>query len=174
VKKKKRRNDQFVKPYDHPVIEEKTHQSANLSSNEKDIRNLRNDDGVNDYDDGNYQFETDLFVNKEEVLGNIPEIDDSDFENLNNNTQFKFNDSWILLWIFKFQERFRLPDVAINSLISFFSLILKDADLQRFDKFPPTAHIARKLLEIKKKSKTYAVCPKYNKLYNIKNITSND
>ena len=47
---------------------------------------------------------------------------DSD-ENTNMNTDV--NDSWILLWIFKYQERFRLPDVAINSLIGFFSLVLK-------------------------------------------------
>ncbi|PKY56713.1 hypothetical protein RhiirA4_428451 [Rhizophagus irregularis] len=124
--------------------------------------------------DQNYQFETDPFVNEEEVLGDDPEIDNSDFENLNNNTKLKFNDSWILLWIFKYQERFKLPDVAINSLIGFFNLVLKDADLQRFDKFPPTAHIARKFLEIKKKSKTYAVCPECNKLYNIANITPSD
>ncbi|PKK69218.1 hypothetical protein RhiirC2_781276 [Rhizophagus irregularis] len=156
----------FVKPYNHPDIEKETNRSANLSSDEEDIRNLGNGNG----DDRNYQFETNPFVNEKEVLGDDPEIDDSDFKN----TKLKFNDSWILFWIFKYQERFKLPDVAINSLIGFFNLILKDADLQRFDKFPPIAHIAQKFLEIKKKSKIYAVCPKCNKLYNIANITLSD
>ncbi|EXX72342.1 hypothetical protein RirG_070190 [Rhizophagus irregularis DAOM 197198w] len=140
--------------------------SKSISDDEEDIRNLGDGNG----DDRNYQFETDPFVNEKEVLGDDPEIDDSDFKN----TKLKFNDSWILFWIFKYQERFKLPDVAINSLIGFFNLVLKDVDLQRFDKFPPTAHIARKFLEIKKKPKIYAVCLKCNKLYNIANITPSD
>src|SRR5688572_17487774 len=63
-------------------------------------------------------------------------FNDSDFENLNKNIES--NDLWILLWIFKFQERFKLSDVTINSLIGFFSLVLKDVDSQRFNKFPST------------------------------------
>ena len=63
------------------------------------------------------------------------------------------NDPWILLWIFKYQERFRLSDVAINSLIGFFSLVLKDINTTRFKEFPSTAYMARKLLDITKKIK---------------------
>lgn len=63
------------------------------------------------------------------------------------------SDSWILLWIFKYQERFKLTDVAINSLTGFFALVLKDVDSNRFEKFPSTIYMARKLLEIKKSQK---------------------
>src|SRR5205823_9836866 len=63
------------------------------------------------------------------------------------------SNSWILLWIFKYQERFKLSDVAIDSLIGFFSLVLKDVNLNRFKKFPSTAYMARRLLEIKKNQK---------------------
>jgi hypothetical protein len=35
-------------------------------------------------------------------------------------TNINFADSWILIWIFKYQARFRLSDVAIDSLIKFF------------------------------------------------------
>ena len=80
---------------------------------------------------------------------------------------------WILIWIFKYQERFKLSDVAINSLIGFFSLVLKDADANRFNGFPSTAYMARKSLEIKKKSKNFAVCTDCNKLYNIDEISPN-
>src|SRR5688500_4260951 len=52
------------------------------------------------------------------------------------------NDPWILLWIFKYQERFRLSDVAINSLIGFFSLVLKDINTTQFKEFPSTAYLA--------------------------------
>ncbi len=45
-----------------------------------------------------------------------------------NNINIDANNLWILLWIFKYQERFRLSDVAINSLIGFFSFILKHVD----------------------------------------------
>ena len=84
------------------------------------------------------------------------------------------NDSWILLWILKYQERFKLSDVAINSLIGFFSLVLKDVDANRFNKFPSSAHVVRKLLGIKKKSKTYASCTDCNKLYEINKIILNN
>ncbi len=55
-------------------------------------------------------------------------------------------------------------------MIRFFSLVLKDIDLNRFKEFPSTAYMARKLLEIKKKTKTFATCTKCNKLYNIEDI----
>ncbi|CAG8696914.1 2159_t:CDS:2 [Funneliformis caledonium] len=64
-----------------------------------------------------------------------------------------------------YQERFKLSDIAINSLIGFFSLVLKDIDLRRFEEFPPTTYMARKLLDIRKKSKTFATCLDCNKLY---------
>src|SRR5439155_17923034 len=76
----------------------------------------------------------------------------------------------ILLWIFKYQERFKLSDVAINSLIGFFSLVLKDINLNRYKKFPSTAYTARRLLEIKKKPTTFAACPDCDKLYDIATI----
>ena len=44
--------------------------------------------------------------------------DNGDFAYLNSSTEF--SESWILLWIYKYQSRFRLSDVAINSLIQFF------------------------------------------------------
>ncbi|CAG8647915.1 13866_t:CDS:2 [Funneliformis caledonium] len=70
------------------------------------------------------------------------------FININNsdqNNNININDLWILLWIFKYQERFRLSDVAINSLISFFSLVLKNINSNQFKGF-----LSRKILDIKK------------------------
>ncbi|CAG8694651.1 6420_t:CDS:2 [Funneliformis caledonium] len=67
-------------------------------------------------------------------------------------------------------KRFQLPDIALNALIRFFDLVLKDANSQRFKNFPSTAYMTRKLFDIKKKSKIFAVCPDCNKLYNINEI----
>src|SRR5256884_5641152 len=59
-----------------------------------------------------------------------------------------------------------------NSLIKFFWIVLSDANHERFKNFPTSSYMMRKLLEIGKQSKTYAVCPSCNKLYNISEIRS--
>ena len=63
-------------------------------------------------------------------------FDDSD-EILN--IHMNFTDSWILIWIFKYQMRFWLFDLAINLLIQFFKLVLFDADKNRYKEFPSSA-----------------------------------
>ncbi|EXX50128.1 uncharacterized protein OCT59_006542 [Rhizophagus irregularis] len=82
----------------------------------------------------------------------------------------EFSESWILIWIFKYQSRFRHSEVSISSLIGFFSQVLKDADSKRFANFPSSSYSAKKLLRIDKATKTYAVCPKCNNLYKIREI----
>ncbi|CAG8539277.1 7530_t:CDS:2 [Funneliformis caledonium] len=67
-----------------------------------------------------------------------------------------------------------LSDVSINSLIGFINIILKDINSNQFKEFSLTVYMTRKLLNIKKKSKTYAVCPKCDKLYNIADIMLNN
>ena len=62
--------------------------------------------------------------------------------------------------------RFQLSDSAINALIQFFKLVLLDVDKNRFEKFPSSAYMARKLMGFVKKSRIYAVCPDCDKLFN--------
>jgi hypothetical protein len=59
-----------------------------------------------------------------------PNFDDLNYESDHRyiDMNIDFNDSWILLWIFKYQTRFHLLDVAIDSLIKFFKMVLSDAD----------------------------------------------
>ena len=101
-----------------------------------------------------------------------PDFDDLDYESDHGypDTNVDFNDSWILLWIFKYQARFRLSDAAIDSLIKFFKMVLSDADQSRFEKFPTSSYMAKKLLGIVKQEKTYAVCPDCNALYKVLDI----
>ena len=89
-------------------------------------------------------------------------------------TNVNLADSWILIWIFKYQARFRLSDVAIDSLIKFFQQMLTDADQMRFKDFPSSLHTASKLLQLGNQSKTYAACPKCNTLYNIADVVAEE
>ena len=91
---------------------------------------------------------------------------DNDSEFQYSDTNVNFADSWILIWIFMYQARFRLSSVAIDSLIKFFQQVLMDADQRRFEDFPSSLFTAIKLLQIGNQSKTYAVYPNCNTLYN--------
>jgi hypothetical protein len=101
-----------------------------------------------------------------------PDFDDFDYESDHRypDTNIEFDDSWILLWIFKYQSRFRLSEVAIDSLIKFFKTVLSDADKLRFRNFPTSSYTAKKLLGIVNKEKSYAVCPNCNTLYKVSEI----
>ena len=84
-----------------------------------------------------------ILIHEEGSLTDDDDHDDSDFDELSSDNDELFaaprsnlnydpdeekfvnvNDPWILFWIFKYQERFRLSNVTINSLIGFFSLVL--------------------------------------------------
>src|SRR5256714_111322 len=155
-RRKRRRYDQFHKTQDNIIIPgEEPEQHSDSSGDEEG--SLTDDD---DHDDSDF----------DELSSDDDELFAAPRSNLNydpNEEKFvDVNDPWILLWIFKYQERFRLSDVAINSLIGFFSLVLKDINTTRFKEFPSTAYMARKLLDITKRSKTFVACTDCNKLYN--------
>jgi len=103
-----------------------------------------------------------------------PDLNEPEYEYFDSDTNSDHNDLWILLWIFKFQEKFRLPDVAIDSLIKFLKKALSDANQSRFEGFPTSSYMARKLLGIVKQEKTYAVCPDCNALYKVSDILPKD
>ena len=141
---------------------------------------------VNRYDD-----ESNNPIGEDEDSGIPPEGDDmvlsedeipvEQFLAPDNESEFVYPDknvnftgSWILIWIFKYQARFRLSDVAIDSLIKFFQQVLMDADQMRFKDFPSSLHTASSLLQIGKQSKTYAVCPSCNTLYNVTEVVAEE
>src|SRR2546422_718484 len=66
-----------------------------------------------------------------------PDFDDFDGESDHElpNTYIDTN-SWILVWILKYQSRFCLSDVAIDSLIKFLRMVLLDANRSQFENFP--------------------------------------
>ena len=160
TRKKWRRYDQFQDNDDVLII---LSVESEQQSDESD-----DTEGSSDYlDDEDYE----MLLDDKELFA-TPGFDLN--YDLNTEGKLDINDLWILLLIFKFQERFRLPDVGINSLISLFSLVLKNIDPIRFIEFSSTAYMARKLLDIKKISKTFAVYTDCNKLYNSAKIIPSD
>jgi hypothetical protein len=124
-------------------------------------------------DDNGAFTEDDHGLNEDEVPFKeftAPDFDDFESDHEYHDTNINFNDSWILLWIFKYQARFHLSDIAIDSLIKFFRMVLMDADRSRFENFPTSSYMAKKLLGINKREKTYAVCSECNTLYKVLEI----
>ncbi|CAG8632037.1 9527_t:CDS:2 [Funneliformis caledonium] len=78
--------------------------------------------------------------------------------------------TWIIYWIFKFQERYRLPNTTVNSLIKFIRYILVLIDGNTYSKFPKSLYMARKTFSISDQLIKYATCKKCCKLYAIKDL----
>lgn len=154
VPQKRRRQDQFREP------EVNQHENSGNDESNRPIDGYEDEGDTSSEDD-----ETPI----EQFIA--PE---NDFEFEYPETNVNLADSWILIWIFKYQARFRLSDVAIDSLIKFFRQILTDADQIRFKDFPSSLHTASKLLQLGSQSKTYAVCPNCNTLHNIADVVAEE
>ncbi|CAG8742053.1 981_t:CDS:1, partial [Ambispora leptoticha] len=177
-KRKRQRYNQFQRVNDiissntsEEESEQQVNPSSDLSSSDEGSYDLNNDEGLQTIDLNNADLDLEDYVDD---LFTAPDSFNIDYDS-DQEIPTSMNDNlWILLWIFKFQERFTHSDVAIGSLIGFFNIFLKNIKPNKYNEFPSTIHMARKLLEIKKKSKTYAVCPTCDKLYNLADIMPND
>src|SRR5687767_11957354 len=49
----------------------------------------------------------------------------------------------ILLWLFKFQQRYRIPDTALEALIKFLNYTLMMIDDSKFCEFPASLFLAK-------------------------------
>jgi hypothetical protein len=165
---KRQRRDQFREP------EISRHENSFDDESNKPIDGYECEDEIDGYEceDDIHSEDNDMVFSEEEIPFEqfIAPKNDFEFEYLD--TNINFADPWILIWIFKYQARFRLSDVAIDSLIKFFRQVLMDADQTRFKDFPPSLYTANKLLQVSSQSKTYAVCPSCNALYNIADVVA--
>src|SRR6185437_15486073 len=96
-----------------------------LSGHEDDDQEVEDDDVASIKDDDleqNVNFDA-----PESGYGN----DDSDTSNINIDQGFV----WIVYWILKYQERYRLSDVATNSLIKFIRYLLISHDKNTYSTF---------------------------------------
>ena len=142
----------------------------------EDMNQGENDEDKGDEDDGNGD-------NNGDGDGNENDDDeDSNIEDLFASPEFdsdeifaieSLNDSIgteIILWVFKFQQRFRLSDTALEALIKFLCVVLTHLDKSQFKDFPTSLYIAKKMLNIFQPKMRLAICSDCHKLHNVKNI----
>ena len=133
-----------------------------------------------DDDDDNYFVDDDNFeeddeedednINQEEGFFAPPEMDSDEIpvmESLNDSI-----DSEIIIWVFKFQQRFKIPDTALEAIIKFLHAILMHLDKLQFDNFPTSLYKAKKWLKIFELKMQLAVCTDCHKLHNVAKINT--
>jgi hypothetical protein len=167
-------------------LDRDSHHEISLSHVPSDDLDFDNDNGDDDGDEDNF-FDDNNFdkddnfdeedenkddTNHEEDFFASPEILDGDSdevfvtESLNDSI-----DSEIIIWVFKYQQRFKLSDIALEALIKFLHIILIRSNKLQFEKFPTSLYKAKKLLKIFQPIMQLAVCTDCHKLHNATNIT---
>ncbi|GBC39248.2 hypothetical protein GLOIN_2v1788017 [Rhizophagus irregularis DAOM 181602=DAOM 197198] len=106
---------------------------------------------------------------EEEVNFASKDFDDGEpkLPNINND-----NYTWIILWILQYQQRYKLPNVSIDSLFKFLRFFLLTVDENKFSSFPSSLYVAKKILGISMNIIKYAACNKCHKLYDINEISN--
>src|ERR1043165_3539133 len=97
-----------------------------------------------------------------------PEIDSNEefvMESLNDSIETE-----IIIWVFKFQQRFRLSDMALEALIKFLCIVLTRLNKSQSKNFPTSLYMAKKMLNIFQPKMQLAVCTNCHKLHNVKEI----
>jgi hypothetical protein len=136
------------------------------------------DDGVSEedneqnFEDNTSQYSSDESEAAFQMNFDAPELE---LDDVLNHLKERLDDnfSWIIIWILKYQERFRLSNVATDSLFKFFHYVLKNIDKNLFSTFPTSLYMARKNLGICAHLTKYASCEKCCKLYRIADVSSN-
>src|SRR6266487_213844 len=141
------------------------------------------DDDDDDDDDDNYYFDDDNFeedndnedednINREESFFAFPEINGDEIPVMEMESLNDSIDSEIIIWVFKFQQRFKIPDTALEAIIKFLRVILLRFDKLQFDNFPTSLYKAKKWLKIFERKMQLAVCTDCHKLHNVAKLNT--
>ena len=125
------------------------------------------DESEIDSDDNNVNINTEIFENYSSS-DNEP-FQDQISSKITTNSQFL----WIVLWILSFCRKFNILEIATEFLIKFVKLLLTEIGSSDFNRFPSTLYSARNAIGLKEQHHNFAVCSKYNKLYNKKEVKEN-
>src|SRR5260364_491373 len=112
---------------------------------------------------------------EQEINFDIPDNDNTykDIDMSNNQPiDFSIGFMWIILWVLKFQERFRMSDVSTNALIKFLWYLLLLQDAVTYASFPTSLAKAREVLGVCAHMVKYATCEKCCKLYNVADVST--
>ena len=138
-------------------VEQILYDSDEQYIDESDINDENDDESEDDNSEQHVEFDAPEYdYGNESSKMSIPDI----------NVGF----TWIIYWIFKFQERYRLADTATDSLIKFVRYILVSIDKNTYSEFPKTLYMARKSFGIGDQLIKFATCKKCCKLYAIKDL----
>lgn len=96
------------------------------------------------------------------------DYDEPNLPNINVNCNY----TWIILWILQYQQRYKLANIAVNSLFKFFKFFLLTIDEKKFSSFPSSLYMAKKTIGLSTKIIKYAACNKCHKLYDINEISN--
>jgi hypothetical protein len=138
---------------------------------EEDDEEEDDEDGGNENDGDEVEYDED--EEEDDDDGDIggffasPEFNDVVFvmENLNDSMETE-----IILWAFKFQQRFRLPDIALEALIKFLHIVLTRLNKSLFKNFPASLYLAKKMLNVFQPKTQLVVCNNCHKLHNVNSI----
>ncbi|CAB5392785.1 unnamed protein product [Rhizophagus irregularis] len=119
------------------------------------------DDDDDDGDDDEEEEDIEEFFSSPEIGNDEVFV----MESLNDSIETK-----IILLVFKFQQRFRLSDIALEVLIKFLHIVLTRLVNSQFKNFPASLYLAKKMLNIFQPKMQLAVCNNCHKLYNVRNI----
>ncbi|CAG8849128.1 8715_t:CDS:1, partial [Racocetra persica] len=99
----------------------------------------------------------------------IENEDEEEFEHIDNlDNSF----GWILIWILRYQQRYRLPDTATESLVKFIHYLLTYLDQDQFKNFSKSLYLARKLMGLGLRINNYATCSACDRLYEPSKVTT--
>ncbi|CAB5370156.1 unnamed protein product [Rhizophagus irregularis] len=171
-------NDEYIY-YNEEEEENDDDEDDGDDDNDGDKDNGDENDGAENNDgedegDYNEEDDDDNDGNNEEEKDDIEEFFASpEFDNDEVFVMESLSDSInteIIIWLFKFQQRFRLPDVALEALIKFLHIVLTRLNKSQFKNFPASLYLAKKMLNIFQPKMQLTVCNNCHKLYNVKNI----
>src|SRR5260363_132524 len=122
------------------------------------IENMISDEDDDDLVEDHYD--------EQEINFDTPDNDNTykDIDMSNNQPiDFSIGFMWIILWVLKFQERFRMSDVSTNTLIKFLRYLLLLQDAVTYASFPTSLAKAREVL---------GVCAHMSSMQHVRNVVS--
>jgi hypothetical protein len=155
----------FRTALDNGVDKENDQYYINLEEKEDDVST----DQDENYDDDDIEQDEDEDEDNVEDFFAPPELDSDEevfvTESLNDSIETE-----IIIWVFKFQQRFRLPDLALEALIKFLCIVFTRLNKLQFKNFPNSLYEAKKMLNIYQPKMQLAVCNNCHKLHSAKSI----
>ncbi|CAB4435288.1 unnamed protein product [Rhizophagus irregularis] len=163
--------DRDFEDYDDENRDSESFEDDDEDGVSSDFEDDNEDSNFGDFESDEEYRDSEDFEDDDEEEVNFASKDFDDGEpklpNINND-----NYTWIILWILQYQQRYKLPNVSIDSLFKFLRFFLLTVDENKFSSFPSSLYVAKKILGISTNIIKYAACNKCHKLYDINEISN--